>query len=464
MGFFRRAVGALTAVSLFTQNAFVAEAVELDLEQPSSIKAAAKTIADDMIAYYATNSSGTILSGIPGLLTYPPYYWWEAGAMFGQMIEYWYYTNDSTYNDLVTAGLLFQVGPQANYMPPNQSKDEGNDDQLFWGFAVMSAAELNFPNPPADQPQWLALAQAIFNQMTQRWDTTLCSGGLPWQIYTFNNGYDYKNTASNGGFFQIAARLAKYTGNQTYADWANKVYDWLAASPLLTDQYQVYDGSNSLQNCTDADQMQWSYNYGILIGGAAYMFNYTNGSTIWQTRLTGLLNNSDVFFPSQYGGSVMVEVACELNQKCDTDQWSFKAYLARWMAVAAQIAPYTASSIMPKLAASAKAAAAQCNGGTSGTACGSRWFQSTSDGNTGVGQEMSALSVISANLIMEVASPKTAVTGGTSKGNPAAGTGNGETKNPLEGNPVTTGDRAGAGILTTLVLGGILGGAWFMIT
>ena len=135
----------------------------------------------------------------------------------------------------------------------------------------MSAAELNFPNPPADQPQWLALAQAIFNQMTQRWDTTLCSGGLPWQIYTFNNGYDYKNTASNGGFFQIAARLAKYTGNQTYADWANKAYDWLAASPLLTDQYQVYDGSNSLENCSNADQMQWSYNYGILIGGAAYV-------------------------------------------------------------------------------------------------------------------------------------------------------------------------------------------------
>ena len=71
------------------------------------------------MAYYATNANGTILSGIPGLLTYPPYYWWEAGAMFGQMIEYWYYTNDTTYNDLVTAGLLFQVGPQANYVRSN---------------------------------------------------------------------------------------------------------------------------------------------------------------------------------------------------------------------------------------------------------------------------------------------------------------------------------------------------------
>lgn len=57
-----------------------------------------------------------VLSGIPGLLTYPPYYWWEAGAMFGQLIDYWYYTNDSTYNDMVREGMLFQIGDQMNYV------------------------------------------------------------------------------------------------------------------------------------------------------------------------------------------------------------------------------------------------------------------------------------------------------------------------------------------------------------
>ena len=44
MGFFRRAVGALTAVSLLTQNAFVAEAVELDLTQPCTPFAAVLAI------------------------------------------------------------------------------------------------------------------------------------------------------------------------------------------------------------------------------------------------------------------------------------------------------------------------------------------------------------------------------------------------------------------------------------
>lgn len=140
--------------------------------------------------------------------------------MFGSLIDYWLYTGDSAHNDLVTQGMLFQVGPNNDYMPPNQTKTLGNDDQCFWALAAMSAAESNFPNPPKDKPQWLALAQAVFNTQAQRWDKSTCGGGLKWQIYTFNNGYTYKNTISNGCFFNLGARLALYTRNDTYADWA----------------------------------------------------------------------------------------------------------------------------------------------------------------------------------------------------------------------------------------------------
>jgi mannan endo-1,6-alpha-mannosidase len=73
---------------------------------------------------------------------------WEAGAMFGTLIDYWYYTNDDSYVNLTTTGLLAQVGEYNDYMPKAQVLNEGNDDQGFWGLAVMSAAEYNFPNPP----------------------------------------------------------------------------------------------------------------------------------------------------------------------------------------------------------------------------------------------------------------------------------------------------------------------------
>lgn len=112
--------------------------------------------------------------------------------MFGALIDYWYYTGDDTFNELTTNGLLFQVGENRDYMPRNQTLTEGNDDQGFWGLAVMSAAEYSYPDPPPDQPQWLALAQAVFNTQAARWETEHCGGGLRWQIFEWNKGYDYK--------------------------------------------------------------------------------------------------------------------------------------------------------------------------------------------------------------------------------------------------------------------------------
>jgi len=140
----------------------------------------------------------------------------------------------------------------------------------------MSAAEKNFPNPPADQPQWLALSQAVFNSQAARWDMLKCGGGLRWQIFTFNDGYVYKNTVSNGCFFQLGARLARYTGNKTYAEWAEKAYDWTEAIGLLSKDYKLFDGSDSNLNCSELNHIQWSYNAGLFLAGAAYMYNYVS--------------------------------------------------------------------------------------------------------------------------------------------------------------------------------------------
>ena len=73
---------------------------------------------------------------------------------------------------------------------------------------------------------------------------------------------------------------------------------------------------------------------------------------------------------------------------------------------------------------------------------------------------MSALSIIQANLISKVAPPVTANTGGTSKGDPTAGSGGDNpvvVHNPSANMKITAGDRAGAGILTILVLSSFLG-------
>jgi hypothetical protein len=190
------------------------------------------------------------------------------------------------------------------------------------------------------------------------------------------------------------------------------------------------------------------------------MYNYTNGSDIWAHRLQGFLNRTSFFFPANKGG-VMVEI-CEDYSRCNIDQWSFKAYLARWLALSAQLAPFTSVQIMPLLQHSAQAAARQCDAGPNQNMCGSRWNNQTADGNFGVGQQMSALSIIQSTLALDVKPPYSADTGGTSKGNPAAGTGS-EAPSTAQFDPITTGSKAGAGILTALVLVSMMGGGWWLV-
>ena len=222
------------------------------------------------MSYYTGNRTGDTPGNLPD-----PYFWWECGAMFGAMVDYWFYTNDTSYVDVTTQALLSQVGPDKNYMPPNQTSTLGNDDQAFWALSAMAAAEYNFPNPPSDQPQWLALAQGVFNSQVPRWDTQNCGGGLRWQIFSFNAGFDYKNSISNGAYFNLASRLARYTGNDTYTKEANKAYDWMSSVGLIDNKtYAIVDGSHDFANdCKIKTNLQWSYNVAIVLHGAANMYN-----------------------------------------------------------------------------------------------------------------------------------------------------------------------------------------------
>lgn len=441
--------------------------ITLDLSDQSNVKSVLSTLTYDMMATYTGNQSGQT----PGLLPGPCasdlcYYWWEAGAMFGQLINYWQYTGDSSYNDVVAQAMLFQIGPDQNYNPPNQSSDMGVDDQLFWAFSALDAAEANFENPPEGQPSWIALAQAVFNFQAALWDGATCGGGLRWQVYAYLAGYNLKNAIANCGNFQLAARLARYTSNQTYADWADQMWDWMSASPLLQfdgDLLYVWDSTDTDNNCTNADHDAWTYNYAALLMGCAYMYNYTDGNSTWLERTTMVLDGAySIFFPASYGSNIMSEIECEVNKICDSGQSSFKAYLSRWMAVTSILVPPLAGQIQPKLVASANGAAGQCDGGDNGRLCGRQWWTTTWDESYGVGQQMCAISIIGANLINPSMAPLTAESGATSKGNPSAGSGAASGPSGVVTTPITTADKAGAGILTVLVIGGVVGGSLWL--
>ncbi|KAL0944716.1 mannan endo-1,6-alpha-mannosidase DCW1-like protein [Colletotrichum truncatum] len=423
------------------------------IETREDILTSASTLAYDLMKFYKGNQTGEI----PGILPGPPddgkgdYYWWQGGAMMGTYIDYWYYTGDESYNHVVTEGMLHQVGPGRDYMPPNHTASLGNDDQGFWGMSAMLAAENKFPDPPPDQPQWLALAQAVWTTQASpdRHDET-CGGGLRWQVPPTNTGYDYKNTISNGIFFNMGARLARYTNNATYARFAEETWDWLWAVNFIDNEnYRVYDGGHVPKNCTNVFKATFSYNIAVVMQGCAFMANHT-GEQKWFDRTEKLVQ---VAIEDFFADGAAYEIACEVDHgRCSQDMLSFKGYLHRWMAVVAQLVPSTRELIRPVLLNSTQSAIKQCTGGASGRVCGFYWTSGqfvdpAVDKTSGAGEAMNVLGAVLS--IMEPKPPVTNTTGGTSQGDPNAGM----NSHPYrEFAPITTGDKAGASILTIVVL------------
>ncbi|CAK7264465.1 hypothetical protein SEPCBS119000_001000 [Sporothrix epigloea] len=374
---------------------------DLDVNSTASIVAVAKTLASGAMSYY--NGTATTYSPLPS-----PYYWWEAGALMGAMLDYSYLTNDTSYDAIITAAIANNTGPANDFLVPLQYLDEGNDDQAFWAFTALTAAEHDFPRA-VGAPSWLDMSINAWNNMVSRWNTTLCAGGFTWQIYSFNfNGLNYKNSASNGGVFLISARLALLTGNSTYVDWAEKVWNWSDGVGIIDKHYNVFDGTDSATNCTKINPLSFSYQNGIYLYGAAAMAKQT-GDDVWAKRAEGLMGAASRFFsPFENATDIMWEHACEGVGTCTKDMKTFKGFLSRFMYAAVEVLPSLAPNVTDYMRTSATAAGKACSG-PNGTTCGQKWYVGGFDGSVGLGQEMCALETIQGlltlNKVLAAANP-----------------------------------------------------------
>ena len=75
----------------------------------------------------------------------------------------------------------------------------------------------------------------------------------------------------------MGARLARYTDNETYAEHASNTWDWIYGVKYINhDDWRVYDGGTVEHNCTDLHRATFSYNFAVLLQGAAFMYNYVS--------------------------------------------------------------------------------------------------------------------------------------------------------------------------------------------
>jgi len=176
---------------------------------------------------------------------------------------------------------------------------------------------------------------------------------------------------------------------------------------------------------------------------------------MWETQINGLLDRIvEVFFPN----GTAFEPSCE-GHECNTDMESYKGYLHRWLASTSLLAPFTRAKIMPLLKSSTRAAVAQCTGGSNGRMCGFHWTSGAFDGEIGASMQMNVLGALSSLLATSQKAPVTNATGGTSVGDPNAGSDK-SVLAPLE--PLGAGDKAGAAFLTLLLISGGMTAFWFM--
>ncbi|XP_014561378.1 glycoside hydrolase family 76 protein [Bipolaris victoriae FI3] len=437
--FARKAVLSLAFSCLYGNVA----ALDLDINSRDSIVDAAKTLASGIVKYYNASVSE---SGIPGVFP-DDYYWWEAGIVLDGLIGYSSLTGDKQYDSLVSEGIQWQRGKDYAFMARNQTASMTNDDHCAWGQTAMSAAEFGFPKP--ENGSWVDAAISVFDVMTMRWSTEFCDGGLSMGIYSFQVGSSYKQTASNGNFFLLASRLARFTGNGTYTEWAEKIFDWAHGKGFVTDDYQIYDGADGEQNCTEFNEVQFTYNHGLFTEGAAILYNITDGKQKWADAVEGFVNSTSRFVEND----VLVETACENNGKCGIDHRAFKGVAARSYARAAVAAPTLTGPLTLMLEKSAKGAAKDCSKGqgeTGDVACSLSWvdqesmweYNTASDGN--LGEVFSAMEVVQGLLYSQ-----TKIQGSNVTGSPVE---EGEASKPSDGaGSEGTGAAGAAGTMTASI-------------
>lgn len=472
------------------------EALTMYPDNRTTVLEAMDTVIQGTLTYcpWFKNTSGAT----PGMFQ-APYYWWEAGVIWSSLIDWSSYTGNHTLDGWTKEALLFQSGTDWDYMTENQTSVEGNDDQAFWGIAAMNAAEKNFTSPGDNYPPWLYFAQGVFNTMANRWSDKDCQGGLRWQIYTWNAGYDYKNMVSNGCLFHLAARLARFTNNDTYIDWADRVWEWAysvgflhpinpTASDPLKVQMQVFDGAHTTKNCSDITTAEWTYDQGLMISGTAYLYNYT-GDTKWLNRTKMLWGRATQLFGSDNSSyfpnnSIAYEASCQAADEskvtCSNDMRCFKGIFLSMLGISIQVAPDLRDLMYEKIKVTSQAASWSCSGGTDGVTCGLSWLHQGWDNYYGLGEESCALQAfntllgvdykgpLKASDLPEIYKPVSNDTGNsTNSSGPIYGWGNEAGLNSSDVQAYSLnldkGDVAGASILTAFVIIFIVSGSVWLI-
>src|SRR5579862_1038116 len=237
--------------------------------------------------------------------------WWNSANAITTLLDYERVSRSTEYSSVLAT--TFEAAQKKN---PN-FLNKYYDDEGWWALAWIDAYDLTRDR------RYLAMAETIFADMADGWDST-CGGGIWW-----SKDRGYKNAIANELFLSVAASLANRdrSNKKRYRKWANEEWKWFAQSGMINSQGLINDGLKKSDGpsgaCVNNGKTTWSYNQGVVLGGLTELSKLNHDAS--------LLPTAHKIATATIGSLVdkegVLHDACE--PKCGADGVQFKGIFVR---------------------------------------------------------------------------------------------------------------------------------------
>ncbi|WP_346239128.1 glycoside hydrolase family 76 protein [Niabella insulamsoli] len=117
--------------------------------------------------------------------------------------------------------------------------------------------------------KYLDAAKDLWNDIIGGWNETYAEGGLAWKK---DMPYS-KNACSNGPAAILGVRLYEITNDESYKEWALKIYDWEKNTLYEWATGGIYDNINGETGAINSVVL--TYNTGTFVGAAVELYRIT---------------------------------------------------------------------------------------------------------------------------------------------------------------------------------------------
>lgn len=185
------------------------------------------------------------------------HYWWQAHAL-DVLFDAYERTGNQVYQDRAK-----EVYKSIYRLNGRTFINNFYDDMEWMALALLRGYKLT------GDEEYKETVLLLWSDIKKGWNSQM-GGGIAWQKGT---PY-YKNTPANMPAAILAVRLYKEFGDNTYLEWANKIYKW-QVDTLVSSSGLIWDGIN--RNNDGAIDKNWLFTYchGVFIGASCELYDVT---------------------------------------------------------------------------------------------------------------------------------------------------------------------------------------------